>query len=46
MRARSGWINTRVYDETHDIAKAQGWCPGVLDTNGDGKITGDVSQWT
>ena len=41
-----GWINTRVYDETHDMAKSQGWCPGVLDTNGDGKITGDVTQWT
>ena len=34
-----GWINTRVYDETGDDEASQGWCPLVLDTNGDGKIT-------
>lgn len=34
-----GWINTRVWDETHDEQLAQGWCPQVVDTNGDGKIT-------
>ncbi len=34
-----GWINTRVYDETGDAEQAQGWCPAVVDTNGDGKIT-------
>ncbi|MDR2214949.1 MAG: carboxypeptidase-like regulatory domain-containing protein, partial [Nevskiaceae bacterium] len=34
-----GWINTRVWDETHDEQAAQGWCPQVVDTNGDGKIT-------
>ncbi len=34
-----GWINTKVYDETHDEQKAGGWCGQVLDTNGDGKIT-------
>ena len=28
-----------MYDETGDATKAQGWCPTVLDTNGDGKIT-------
>jgi hypothetical protein len=22
-----GWINTRVWDETHDPEKSQGWCP-------------------
>jgi hypothetical protein len=32
------WFNTRVWDETHDAQKASGWCPGVLDYNGDGKI--------
>jgi hypothetical protein len=32
-----GWINTRVWDETGDAAKAQGWCPMVVDTNGDGR---------
>jgi hypothetical protein len=31
------WINTRVWDETHDSEKSQGWCPGVIDYNGDGK---------
>ena len=34
-----GWINTRVYDETGDEQFSQGWCPTVLDTNGDGEIT-------
>jgi hypothetical protein len=34
-----GWIDTKVYDETHDEEKAAGWCGQVLDTNGDGKIT-------
>jgi len=34
-----GWIDTKVWDETHDEQKAQGWCPQIIDTNGDGKIT-------
>jgi hypothetical protein len=34
-----GWIDTKVYAETHDEQKAVGWCGQVLDTNGDGKIT-------
>jgi hypothetical protein len=38
-----GWVNTRVWDETHDAQAAQAWCPAVLDTNGDGKIT---KGWT
>jgi hypothetical protein len=33
-----GWINTRVWDESGDAAKAQGWCPLIVDTNGDGRI--------
>ncbi len=33
-----GWLNTKVYDETGDEAKAQGWCPYILDTNGNGKV--------
>ncbi|MBM4197947.1 MAG: carboxypeptidase regulatory-like domain-containing protein [Gammaproteobacteria bacterium] len=33
------WVDSKVYDETKDEVKAQGWCPTVLDTNGDGKIT-------
>jgi hypothetical protein len=32
-----GWFNTRIYDETKDEAKAQGWTVFVLDTNGNGK---------
>ena len=32
-----GWFNTKVYLETKDEAKAQGWTPFVLDTNGNGK---------
>jgi hypothetical protein len=40
-----GWINTRVWDETHDAKKAVGWCPFVLDTSGDGKIDPDRTKW-
>jgi hypothetical protein len=32
-----GWLNTRVFDETGDAAKAQGWTALVLDTNGNGR---------
>jgi hypothetical protein len=32
-----GWINTRLFDETGDAAKAQGWTALVLDTNGNGQ---------
>jgi hypothetical protein len=34
-----GWINTKLFDETGDGWRAQGWCPQVVDTNGDGRIT-------
>ncbi|MDT8398081.1 MAG: carboxypeptidase-like regulatory domain-containing protein [Pseudomonadales bacterium] len=34
-----GWINTRLFDLTHDEQLAQGWCPQIIDTNGDGRIT-------
>ena len=34
-----GWINTDAYDETGDEQFSQGWCPAVVDTNGDGQIT-------
>ena len=33
------WINSKVWDQTHDEKAAVGWCPTVIDTNGDGKIT-------
>ncbi len=32
-----GWFNRRIYDETGDEAKAQGWTALILDTNGNGK---------
>jgi len=38
----AGWLDTTVFDETGDAAKAQGWAPFVLDTNGNGK----VDEWT
>src|SRR5262245_57045248 len=38
----AGWVNTKVLDETGDVARAQGWHPWVLDTNGNGK----VDEWT
>jgi hypothetical protein len=34
-----GWIDTKTYDETGDERYSQGWCPTVIDTNGDGEIT-------
>ena len=34
-----GWVNTRLYDVTHDEQLSQGWCPQIIDTNGDGVIT-------
>jgi streptogramin lyase len=40
-----GWIDTKVWDKTKDPQKSVGWCPFVLDTNGDGKITPDRTQW-
>ena len=32
-----GWLNTRMFDETHDEQKSQGWTALILDTNGNGK---------
>jgi hypothetical protein len=40
-----GWVDTQVWDKTKDPAKSVGWCPMVLDTNGDGKITPDRTHW-
>lgn len=34
----AGWVNTKVFDETGDAQKAQGWAPWVLDSNGNGKL--------
>jgi hypothetical protein len=32
-----GWLNTKLFDQTGDAAKAQGWTALVLDTNGNGR---------
>jgi len=40
-----GWIDTRKFDETKDAVKSAGWCPFVLDTNGDGKIDPNRNNW-
>jgi len=34
----AAWLDTRIYDKTADAGAALGWCPLVLDTNGDGRI--------
>ena len=34
----AGWVNTKMFDETGDAAKSQGWAPWVLDSNGNGKL--------
>ena len=40
-----GWINTRLFDQTHDEQAAVGWCPQIIDTNGDGVITKPWNAW-
>jgi hypothetical protein len=32
-----GWLNTKMFDETGDEVKSQGWTALVMDTNGNGK---------
>src|SRR2546426_6170118 len=32
-----GWVNTKLFWETGDAAKSQGWTPLIVDTNGNGK---------
>ena len=34
-----GWLDTKTFDATGDERASQGWCPTVIDTNGDGRIT-------
>ncbi len=34
-----GWINTKMFWQTHDAAKSQGWTPLIVDTVGNGKRT-------
>ena len=33
----AGWLNTKKFDETGDVAASQGWTAFVLDTNANGK---------
>ena len=32
-----GWLNRKMFDETGDEQKSQGWTAFILDTNGNGK---------
>jgi hypothetical protein len=32
-----GWLNRKMYEQTGDEVKSQGWTPFVLDTNGNGR---------
>src|ERR1017187_2722140 len=32
-----GWLNRKMFEETGDEVKSQGWTPIVIDTNGNGK---------
>ncbi len=34
----AGWLDTKVFDETGNAEKAQGWAPFVLDTTGTGHL--------
>lgn len=43
MNGAVGWIDVDTWEKTHDAEASQGWCPAVLDTNGDGRIT---QGWT
>jgi hypothetical protein len=40
--AMVAWIDTNTWNKTKNAEASQGWCPAVLDTNGDGRIT----EWT
>jgi hypothetical protein len=37
-----GWINTKLFWQTHDAVKSQGWTPFIVDTVGNGKRT---TEW-
>jgi hypothetical protein len=43
MTGAVGWVDMDTWDKTHDSEKSTGWCPAVIDTNGDGKIS---TGWT
>ena len=33
------WVNVKTWEATKNEQQSTGWCPTVIDTNGDGKIT-------
>jgi streptogramin lyase len=41
---RADWLDTKVFDETGDVQKAEGWAPFVLDTTGTGKVTAEFNK--
>jgi Carboxypeptidase regulatory-like domain len=41
---RAGWLDSKVFDETGSVEKAEGWAPFVLDTTGTGKITAEFTK--
>jgi len=36
------WMDTTTWDKTKNAEASQGWCPAIVDTNADGRIT----EWT
>jgi len=40
----AGWVEMKVLEDTGDEAKAQGWTPFILDTNGKGKREGEYTE--
>jgi hypothetical protein len=39
-----GWLNTKMFDETGDAQKSQGWTALILDTNGNGRRDEDYVE--
>ena len=39
-----GWINTKLFWQTHDPVKSQGWTPFIVDTVGNGKRTAEWNE--
>jgi hypothetical protein len=39
-----GWLNTKLFEETGDAARSQGWTAMILDTNGNGKRDEDYVE--
>ncbi|HEV3010587.1 MAG TPA: hypothetical protein VGX52_16290 [Burkholderiales bacterium] len=41
-----GWVNSRILEETGDEARAQGWTPFILDSNGNGRRDAEDRRMT